>query len=92
VFAANLVQWRSPLIVHLGETYLLAHRPENAHTLAQRGLTLAGEHGHRGVEAWALSLLGEIAAHHERPDVAAAETQYGAALAGLPTPVWTSQS
>jgi Tetratricopeptide repeat len=53
---------------------------EHALTLAGRGLTLAREHGHRGSEAWALRLLGEIASNHKRPDVAAAEAHYGAAL------------
>ncbi len=77
----RMVQYRSPLIVHLGETYLLASRPEDALTLAGRGLTLASERGHRGSEAWALRLLGEVASHHDRPDVATAEAHYGAAMA-----------
>jgi tetratricopeptide (TPR) repeat protein len=46
-----------------------------------RGLALAREHGHRGSEAWALRLLGEIASHEGRPDLATAEAHYGAALA-----------
>jgi predicted protein tyrosine phosphatase len=46
-----------------------------------RGLTLALEHGHRGAEAWALRILGEIASHHGHPDVATAEAHYNAALA-----------
>jgi predicted ATPase/class 3 adenylate cyclase len=77
----GMVQWRTPLIVHLGETCLLAGRPEDALTLAGRGLTLASELGHRGSEAWALRLLGEISSHGGRPDLAIAEAHYGAALA-----------
>jgi hypothetical protein len=42
---------------------------------------MAREHGHRGSEAWALRLLGEIALHQGHPDVATAEAHYGAALA-----------
>jgi hypothetical protein len=42
---------------------------------------LARDHGHRGSEAWALRLLGEIASNGDRPDVAAAKTHYGAAVA-----------
>jgi hypothetical protein len=42
---------------------------------------LARERGERGHEAWALRLLGEIASHHQRPDVAAADAHYGAAVA-----------
>jgi hypothetical protein len=46
----------------------------------ERGLTLARRHGHRGAEAWALRLLGDVASHHERHDVPTAEAHYGAAL------------
>jgi hypothetical protein len=46
-----------------------------------RGLALAREHGHRGSEAWALRLLGEIASDEGRPDLATAEAHFGAALA-----------
>ncbi|HEX2522738.1 MAG TPA: tetratricopeptide repeat protein, partial [Terriglobia bacterium] len=35
----------------------------------------------RGYEAWALRLLGEIAAHNEPPDVPAAEEHYHQAIA-----------
>jgi class 3 adenylate cyclase/tetratricopeptide (TPR) repeat protein len=79
--AMAAVQWRSPLLVHLGEAYLLARRPADALAMAGRSLALAREHGHRGSEAWALRLLGEIASHHDRPDVATAEAHYGAAVA-----------
>ena len=74
-------QWRSPLLVHLGEAYLLASRPEDALTLAGNCLALAREHGHRGSEAWALRLLGDIASHHGHLDEATAEAHYCAALA-----------
>ncbi len=76
-----MIQWRSPLIARLGETYLLASRPEDALTLMGRGLTLAREHGHRGSEAWALRVLGEIASHGGHPDLVTAEAHYSAALA-----------
>jgi hypothetical protein len=70
-----------PSIVHLGEAYMLAGRLEDALTVARQGQTLASERGHRGVEAWALRLLGEIASRHDRPDAVAAEAHYGAAIA-----------
>jgi tetratricopeptide (TPR) repeat protein len=79
--AMGMVQWRTPLLVHLGEAYLLASRPEDARALADRSLALATERGHRGSEAWGLRLLGEIASHDDRPDVAAAEAHYPAAMA-----------
>ncbi len=41
---------------------------------------LARERGERGHEAWVLRLLGEVASHHDRPDVATAEAHYGAAM------------
>jgi len=75
-----MIQWRSPLIVRLVEAYLLADRPEDARALMERGLTLARRHGHRGAEAWALRLLGDVASHHDRRDVTTAETHYRAAL------------
>ena len=79
--AMAMVQWRTPLIAHLGETYLLAGRADEALAQAGRGLTLTHERGHRGSEAWIRRLLGEIAAHPDRPDVPTAEAHYGAAMA-----------
>ena len=76
-----MFQWRSSVLVHLGETYLLAGRSQDASDLAQSGLTLTRERGHRGYEAWVLRLLGEVARYDSRPDVAASEAHYGAALA-----------
>jgi hypothetical protein len=43
-------------------------------------VTLARQRGERGYEAWALRLLGEIALHHGRHDVATAAAHYGAAM------------
>jgi tetratricopeptide (TPR) repeat protein len=77
----GLVQFLSPLIVHLGEAHMLADRLEDALIVATRGLTLASERGHRGVDAWALRLLGEIASHRDTPDVETAESHYHQALA-----------
>ena len=67
--------------MHLGEAYLLAGRLEDAASFAERALTLARERGERGHEAWALRLLGEIAATSDPPDVATAEAHYGDAMA-----------
>jgi tetratricopeptide (TPR) repeat protein len=68
------------LLAHLGEAYLLTSRREDALAQAERCLALARERGHRGSEAWALRLLGEIAAHDDGPDMATAEAHYGAAV------------
>jgi len=43
-------------------------------------VTLARGRGERGYEAWALRLLGDVASHPGRPDVAMAAAHYGAAL------------
>jgi tetratricopeptide (TPR) repeat protein len=75
-----MVQWRSPLIGRLGEAYVMAGRPGDALAQARADLALARGHGHRGSEAWALRLLGEIASLGDRPDVATAEGHYRAAL------------
>jgi tetratricopeptide (TPR) repeat protein len=64
----------------LGEAYLLAGRPEEAQVLAERALAHAGEHQERGHEAYALRLLGDIAARHESPARDQAEAHYRQAL------------
>jgi class 3 adenylate cyclase/tetratricopeptide (TPR) repeat protein len=66
---------------YVGEAYLLSSRPEEAHTHAVQALDLARAHKERGHEAWALRLLGEIAAHRDPPAVEAAEAAYRQALA-----------
>ena len=78
--AMAMFQWRSHVQVHLGEAYLLARRPTDALAVAESCLILTRERGHRGYEAWTLRLLGEIASHHDRPDVAKAEAHYDAAV------------
>jgi tetratricopeptide (TPR) repeat protein len=65
----------------LGEALLLAGRLEEAQALAEQALTLAREHHERGNQAYALRLLGDIAARREPPDVAQAEAHYRQALA-----------
>jgi tetratricopeptide (TPR) repeat protein len=65
----------------LGEAQLLAGRLEEAHALAELALALARQHQERGHEAYALRLLGEIAARREPPDSDQAEAPYRQALA-----------
>ena len=66
-------------IAQLGEAYLLADQVEDAR--ADRAVMLARQRGEPGHEAWAIRLLGDIASHPYRPDVATAEAHYGAAMA-----------
>ena len=60
---------------------MLAGRLEEAHALAERALALARVHQERGNQAYALRLLGEIAARREPPEIDQAEAHYRHALA-----------
>jgi class 3 adenylate cyclase/tetratricopeptide (TPR) repeat protein len=62
----------------LGEVYLAAGRVEDALAQAERAVTRARRNKEGGYEAWALWLLGEIAATR---DAASVEKHYGEALA-----------
>jgi tetratricopeptide (TPR) repeat protein len=65
----------------LGEAYLLAGRLEDANTCTGHALDLSRAHQERGHQAYALRLLGDIAARHEPPEAELAETHYCQALA-----------
>jgi tetratricopeptide (TPR) repeat protein len=65
----------------LGETQMLAGRLEEAQALADSALALARAHQERGHQAYALRLLGEIAARREPPERDQAEAHYRQALA-----------
>ena len=60
---------------------MLAGRLEEAQALAERALALARAHQERGHQAYALRLLGEIAARREPLESALAEAHYRQALA-----------
>jgi tetratricopeptide (TPR) repeat protein len=64
----------------LGEAQMFAGRLEEAQVLAERALALAREHQERGHEAYALRLLGDIAARHESSERGQAEVPYRQAL------------
>jgi tetratricopeptide (TPR) repeat protein len=65
----------------LGEAQMLAGRLQEAHALTERALALAREHQERGHQAYALCLLGDIAARREPPETEQAEAYYRHALA-----------
>jgi len=65
----------------LAEAHLLAGRLEEAHALAERGLAHTRDHQERGYQAYALRLLGDIAAQREPSESASAEAYYQQALA-----------
>jgi tetratricopeptide (TPR) repeat protein len=81
VESIGLRSYHSLVLIQLGETYLLADRPEEALGIARGGLALAREHRQRGYEAWGLHLFGAIAAHRDPPDAETAEEHYREALA-----------
>jgi hypothetical protein len=67
----------APSVVQLGEAHLVGDPSGDA---PRRAVVFARGRGEPGHEAWALRLLGETAAHRDRPDVATAEAHYGATM------------
>src|SRR5262249_24858942 len=64
----------------LGEVQVRAGGLEEAHTLAEQALAHARTHQERGNQAYALRLLGDIAAHRQPQEVEPAETPSRQAL------------
>jgi class 3 adenylate cyclase/tetratricopeptide (TPR) repeat protein len=64
----------------LGEAHRAAGRLEEAHALAERALAYARAHQERGHQAYALRLLGDIAAQREPSAVPRAAAHYRQAL------------
>src|SRR5438034_9266416 len=65
----------------LAEAQLLAGRLEEAQSLAEQALTLSRASQLRGIQAYALRLLGEVAARRKPPESTQAEAHYQQALA-----------
>jgi class 3 adenylate cyclase/tetratricopeptide (TPR) repeat protein len=74
---AYLALWTT----HLGEGLLADDQVERARTVAQRALDLARTHKERGHQAWALFLLGEIAAYGSEAPSDTAREVFNRALA-----------
>jgi tetratricopeptide (TPR) repeat protein len=68
-------------LLPLGEAQMLAGCLQEGQALAEQALGLAHAHQERGNEAYALRLLGEIAAHRAPSDVDEAVVHYHQALA-----------
>ena len=79
--ATEMVYFQALCRLSLGDAQLLAGRLEEAHTLAERTLVFAREHQARGNQAYALRLLGDIAARRDPPESEQAEAHYRQALA-----------
>jgi predicted ATPase/class 3 adenylate cyclase/DNA-binding winged helix-turn-helix (wHTH) protein len=79
--AMRLMQDHALRVVCLGEAYLRAGRLDEAYTQAQRALESSRAQQERGHEAYALRLLGEVAAHRDPPQAEHAVVYYRQALA-----------
>src|SRR5262249_51835320 len=78
--ATDMAGFRVLCSLPLGEAHLLAGRLEEAHTLAEQALALTQAHQELGNQAYALRLLGEIAARRDPPAVDRAAASYQEAL------------
>ena len=77
----KLMTGRSIFVARLGEAYLLARRIDDAIRFAGNALAFSREQRERGHEAYALRLLGEIAAEGNPPDAPSALAHYREAMA-----------
>jgi tetratricopeptide (TPR) repeat protein len=66
---------------YMSGAYLAAGRTEQAHCLAVKARALASERKQRGNDAYALRMLGEVAAHLHSAEAAMAEGYYRLAMA-----------
>jgi class 3 adenylate cyclase/tetratricopeptide (TPR) repeat protein len=73
--------YHSLLLTSLGETYLLLDETDAATRRAEEAFRASRDRGERGVQAHAIRLLGEIAAHRDPCDVGIAEGHYAEAIA-----------
>jgi tetratricopeptide (TPR) repeat protein len=79
--ATRMAHYETHCRLSLGETQLLAGRLEEAYALTEQALALAREHQEHGNQAYALRLLGDIAARREPSERDQAEAYYRQALA-----------
>jgi tetratricopeptide (TPR) repeat protein len=79
--ATEMAGYQALCSLPLGEAQVLAGRLEEAHALAEHTLVLSRRYQERGHQAYALHLLGDIAARCEPPLVAQAAAHYHQSLA-----------
>jgi tetratricopeptide (TPR) repeat protein len=81
VTAMERVDTQALCCLSLGEAQLLAGHLEEAYALAERALQHTSVYQERGYQAYALRLLGEIAARRDPPERELAESYYQQTLA-----------
>jgi tetratricopeptide (TPR) repeat protein len=79
--AMQIVLHHTLWLIHLGEGHRLAGRLDEAADGAVRALELARAYQERAHQAYALRLLGEVAAHREPSEIDVAETHHRQAMA-----------
>ena len=79
--ATAMVVYQARCRLTLGEAQLRAGCLEEAHAHAERALAQAREYHEQDNQAYALRLLGDIAARRESPEIAQAAAHYQQALA-----------
>ncbi len=67
-------------IAYLAEARLLSGDPAGAGEATRRAIAFSRERGARGQLAWALAVAGQIASHHQPPEIDEARDHYGEAL------------
>jgi tetratricopeptide (TPR) repeat protein len=77
----EIVEFQTPCWLSLGEAQMSAGHPEEARALTEAALAHARAHGERGHEAYALRLLGEVAARRDPSESEHAEAYYQQTLA-----------
>jgi tetratricopeptide (TPR) repeat protein len=78
--ARGLMAGCSRYLSRLGEARLAAGATRDAHDCAARALDAARKYQERASEAWALDLLGQIAARSPSPNLTASAERHGAAI------------
>jgi tetratricopeptide (TPR) repeat protein len=79
--ATEMVRDQALCTLSLGQAQMRAGLLEEAYALAERALAFTHAYQERGHQAYALRLLGDIAARREPPEIEPAEAHYQHALA-----------
>jgi tetratricopeptide (TPR) repeat protein len=79
--ATETASFQAQCRLSLGEAQMLTGRLEEAQALAEGALALANRHQEQGNRAYALRLLGQIAARRDPPECKQAEAHYQQAFA-----------